>query len=149
MAEIRRRERRAALDEFRKGIFGRFVGAAGEGDQRFDVPQHAQPGSNFVAVRAAPAFGRQSRLQRIHHQQQQRRQQRIAPRLDEIDDGGEPGEGVGCAAPMRREPQQKGAQRRGVEVFGLDATEQQRQPLQVLVGALDGGDGLADGSLRT
>ena len=84
------------------GSAGVFVRVLGERQQRFKFAEHFEPRVDDGAVNAAPSLGRERGLQRVHQQQHERRQNRVAARFDEIDDGGELGEGSRGVQAVRR-----------------------------------------------
>ncbi len=129
MADRGGRIGRRALDEFGKGIFEPLVSVAREGNQRLKLAEYLEPGMDDGAMSAAPAFGRQRRLQRIQQQQHHWRQYGIAARLDEIHDGRELRDRGGGAETVRRELRLQQLQRCGLEALALDSLQQHRQTL--------------------
>ena len=89
MAETRRDEGSSAFEELRERIRGALEAVGRNGLQGFDVAEHTEPRLNHLPMTLPPPLGRQRRVYGIHQRQHQRRQERVAARLDEIDEGGE------------------------------------------------------------
>ncbi len=112
------------LEEFGKRVRTLLVCVLGERHQRFELAQHFEPRADDGTVGAAPALGGKRGLQRVHQQQHERRQNRIAARLDEIDDGGEFGEGGTRRSSCVNESLRCSVeQRRGLEALRFDEIE--------------------------